>query len=80
MDNPQPHTAAWAGRFFAIWIGQQLSLIGSILAQFALVWWLTQTTGPATVLATAVAIATLPNIFLGPLLARWWTAGHAVLF
>ena len=66
MDSQQSHTAAWARRFFAIWIGQQLSLIGSNLAQFALVWWLTQTTGSATVLAVAVAIATLPNIFLGP--------------
>ncbi len=75
MDSQQSHTAAWARRFFAIWIGQQLSLIGSNLAQFALVWWLTQTTGSATVLAVAVAIATLPNIFLGPfvgaLVDRW---------
>lgn len=75
VNNLQSNTAAWAMRFFAIWVGQQLSLVGSTLAQFALVWWLTQTTGSATVLATAVAIATLPNIFLGPLVGalvdRW---------
>jgi DHA3 family macrolide efflux protein-like MFS transporter len=75
MKSQQSHTAAWATRFFAIWVGQQISLIGSTLAQFALVWWLTQTTGSATILAIAVAIATLPNIFLGPfvgaLVDRW---------
>jgi DHA3 family macrolide efflux protein-like MFS transporter len=30
-----------------IWIGQALSLLGSQLVQFALVWWLTRTTGSA---------------------------------
>ncbi|MEE8391731.1 MAG: hypothetical protein V3S14_13185 [Anaerolineae bacterium] len=28
--------------FFTIWTGQQISWIGSALAQFALVWWLTE--------------------------------------
>jgi MFS transporter, DHA3 family, macrolide efflux protein len=75
MTNSQSATAGWAPRFFTIWIGQQVSLIGSTLAQFALVWWLTQTTGSATVLAISVAIATLPNVILGPfvgaLVDRW---------
>lgn len=34
--------AKWRSSFFAIWTGQQLSLIGSMLAGFALVWWLTK--------------------------------------
>ena len=75
ITTSQSNTAAWASRFFIIWVGQQLSLIGSTLAQFALVWWLAQTTGSATVLAISVAIATLPNILLGPfigaLVDRW---------
>jgi DHA3 family macrolide efflux protein-like MFS transporter len=65
----------WKARFFTIWTGQQLSLVGSRAAQFALVWWLTTTTGSATVLASATLVAFLPNIILGPfvgaLIDRW---------
>ncbi len=61
--------------FFAIWTGQALSLMGSNLVQFALVWWLTQSTGSATVLAFATMMALLPQIFLSPfagaLIDRW---------
>jgi DHA3 family macrolide efflux protein-like MFS transporter len=57
----------WAARFFTIWIGQAFSLFGSGLVQFALVWWLTQKTGSATILATATLVALIPQIILGPL-------------
>ena len=59
--------ANWKAPFFTIWTGQQLSLLGSQAAQFALVWWLTTTTGSATVLATATTVALIPQILLGPL-------------
>lgn len=62
----KPHTE-WKRRFFTVWTGQQLSLVGSRAAQFALVWWLTTTTGSATVLATATTVALIPQILLGPL-------------
>lgn len=65
----QSHTLApqrWKLPFFIIWAGEAISLIGSNLAQFALVWWLTETTGSATVLATATLFAMLPGIILGP--------------
>lgn len=43
--------------------------------QFALVWWLTETTGSATVLAFASIMAVLPQVFLSPiagaLVDRW---------
>lgn len=57
----------WQRPFFQVWIGQVLSLLGSQLVQFALVWYLTRETGSATVLATATLVAMLPNIVLGPL-------------
>ncbi|MGD8998000.1 MAG: MFS transporter [Anaerolineae bacterium] len=57
----------WQIPFFTIWTGQQLSLIGSRVAQFALVWWLTDLTGSATVLATASMVALIPEILLGPI-------------
>jgi MFS transporter, DHA3 family, macrolide efflux protein len=56
----------WKVPFFTIWTGEQISLVGSRAAQFALVWWLTITTGSATVLATATTVALAPQILLGP--------------
>jgi len=56
----------WLRTFIIIWIGQAFSMFGSMLVQFALVWWLTQETGSATVLATASLVAYLPMVFLGP--------------
>jgi DHA3 family macrolide efflux protein-like MFS transporter len=66
---------SWKRPFFTLWIGQAFSLLGSQLVQFALVWWLTRTTGSAKVLATASLVALLPNVFLSPvagaLIDRW---------
>jgi len=63
-NHPSSH---WRVPFFTIWAGQALSLIGSQVVQFALVWWLTQLTGSATVLATASLVALLPEIVLSPI-------------
>ncbi len=75
MNRKQQRSSWWAIPFFTIWTGQQLSLVGSRLAQFALIWWVTETTGSATVLTTAMTATTLPGIFLGPfvgaLVDRW---------
>lgn len=71
----QANTGKWAGRFFTIWSGQALSLFGSALVQFALIWWLTQQSGSATVLAIATLVGMLPQIVIGPfagaLVDRW---------
>lgn len=56
----------WKRPFFTIWIGQAFSLLGSQLVQFALIWYLTQETGSATVLATATLAGLLPQIVLSP--------------
>ncbi|MGD2143576.1 MAG: MFS transporter [Anaerolineae bacterium] len=75
MTNPRQSTLNWRTRFFSIWTGQQLSLVGSRVAQFALVWWLADLTGSATVLATASMVALIPEIHLGPIagayIDRW---------
>ena len=61
--------------FFILWTGQSLSLVGSQAVQFALIWWLTETSGSATILATATLLGLLPPIILGPvigaLIDRW---------
>ncbi len=61
--------------FLVLWVGQAFSLFGSQLVQFALIWWLTQETGSATVLAMASLVGLLPQVLLGPfvgvLVDRW---------
>jgi DHA3 family macrolide efflux protein-like MFS transporter len=75
MERQETLQHRWQTPFFAIWTGQQLSWVGSSLAQFALVWWLTETTGSATVLAIGTLISLLPGVVLGPfagaLVDRW---------
>jgi len=61
--------------FLVLWSGQAASLFGSQLVQFALIWWLTTTTGSATTLALASLMGLLPQVVLGPfvgvLVDRW---------
>lgn len=75
MSAAVENQSQWQAPFFTIWIGQQLSWIGSSLAQFALVWWLTEITHSATVLAMGTLISVLPGVFLGPVVGapvdRW---------
>jgi DHA3 family macrolide efflux protein-like MFS transporter len=65
----------WTLPFFGVWAGQAVSLVGSRVVQFGLVWWLTESTGSATVLATASLMALVPGIVLGPIVGvlvdRW---------
>jgi len=63
--------ARWQAHFFSFWTGQAVSLFGTSLVQFALVWWLTNATHSATVLATATLAATLPGVVLAPLAGVW---------
>ena len=61
--------------FLTLWVGQVFSLLGSQLVQFSLIWWLTQQTGSATVLAVASIVGLVPQVvlgpFVGPLVDRW---------
>lgn len=65
----------WLRNYLPMWIGQALSIFGSRLVQFALIWYLTEKTGSATVLATATLIGLIPGVILGPfagaLVDRW---------
>lgn len=68
--------AGWQRRFFTVWTGQAFSMLGTMVVQFALIWWLTvESGGSATVLAFASLMGMLPQILLGPvvgtLVDRW---------
>lgn len=69
-------TDNWQPRFWLIWSGQALSLVGSALTQFVLLWWITKTTGSVSSLAIAGMMALLPQALLGPIggvLADRWS-------
>jgi len=57
---------AWRLRFFFLWTAQALSLFSSSIVGFALVWWLTMTSGSGTVLALGTLAGMLPQMLLGP--------------
>jgi DHA3 family macrolide efflux protein-like MFS transporter len=61
--KPYPH---WQRRFFTVWSGQAISILGSQVVSFAIVWYLTKQTGSATVLAIASMFGVLPNVILSP--------------
>lgn len=58
-----------------IWVSQVFSLFGSAVVEFALAWYLTVKTGSATILATSMLVAILPQVvlgpFIGPYIDRW---------
>lgn len=57
----------WKPRFFSIFAGQNLSMVGSSLTNFCLVWWITRETGSAAALATAGVMAMLPAAIFSPI-------------
>jgi DHA3 family macrolide efflux protein-like MFS transporter len=66
---------AWKKPFYVIWMGQNISMLGTALVQFAIIWWLTKTSGSPLVLSLATLFAFLPEVALGPfvgtLVDRW---------
>lgn len=70
--SPEPdatpgEASPWKLRFWSVFGGQALSLVGSSLTQFVLFWWITDNTGSISALATAGIVGLLPQALLGPL-------------
>lgn len=65
-NNPSILPDNWKKNFFVVWVGQAFSLLGSSLVSFALVWWMTTSTGSAVILTTAMLVSLLPEVFLSP--------------
>lgn len=66
-NHTQTLKEKWQFRFFTIWIGQAFSMLGSHLVGFAFVWYLTQKTGSATILAVGSLMNMLPSVLIGPI-------------
>lgn len=67
---------SWALRFILLWLGQALSLLGTQLVQFAIIWYLTQKTNSATTLAIASMMGLLPQVLLSPFIGTWVDRGN----
>ncbi|MDR3037668.1 MAG: MFS transporter [Coriobacteriales bacterium] len=61
-----PIPAQWQRIVAAVWTGQAVSFITSGAAGYALIWYLTETTGSATILALSTIMYFLPVALLGP--------------
>lgn len=61
----------WKRNFFIIAAGQTVSLIGSSVVQFALIWWLASETSSPFMMAMSGMAAFLPQILLGPFAGVW---------
>ena len=61
----------WKKLFMTIYMGQAFSLLGSSVAQFAVIWWLTAQTESAITLTIATIMSFLPNLLLGPFAGVW---------
>ncbi|UCD97129.1 MAG: MFS transporter [Candidatus Bathyarchaeota archaeon] len=61
--------------YLVFWTGQLTSLLGSIIAQFVIIWWITLQTESAVYLSIASFVGFIPQIALGPfagvLADRW---------
>lgn len=66
-NRVQNNSTKWQFRFFTIWIGQAFSMLGSHLVGFAFVWYLTEQTGSATILAVGSLMNMIPSVIIGPI-------------
>jgi len=67
--------------FLAIWTGQAVSVFGSELVQFAVIWHLTVQSRSAIVLTLATLTQMLPRTVLGPFIGAWidrWNRRYAM--
>lgn len=53
--------------YIILWIGQLVSLLGSSIVQFAIVWWITITTESEFMLAISFFLGFAPTVFLIPI-------------
>ena len=56
----------WKNNFFTLFVGQQLSFFTSMIAQYALVWYITDISKSPTLLAMYMLIAFIPGIIVAP--------------
>ena len=67
MDaNQSLENRNWLINFVPLWVAQLVSMLGSLLAQYAIIWWMTLSSGSASVMAISTLFGMLPGALLGP--------------
>ena len=66
IHDPKP-TKLFNKNFFLLWQGQFVSQIGSQAFNIAMVYWIMEKTGSATLVGLIMMVAFLPAVLLGPL-------------
>lgn len=65
----------WKRKFVTLWVGQAASILTSMISQYALIWYLTYTTGSTAVLSMAMLFGMLPqgilSLFTGAIADRF---------
>lgn len=61
----------WKRNLKAFILGQSISLFGSSLVQYAIMWHITLTTKSGTIMTLAIIAGFLPTLFLSPLAGIW---------
>ena len=56
----------WKQKFIMMWLGQGVSIFTSAVIQMAMVWYLTERTNSAAILAFATMLGFIPQVVLGP--------------
>ncbi len=67
LHEPERFDRHWKKNFFTIWTGQAVSKFSSSVLQFAMIWYLTDTTESAAVISFAVFLAFFPLAILSPI-------------
>ena len=62
-SEPTTHTY---NQFKRLWIGQLISILGSEVVQFALIWWITVDTNSSYFLSLSMFLAFVPGILIAP--------------
>jgi len=62
-SEPASHTY---NQFKRLWIGQLISILGSEVVQFALIWWITVDTNSSYFLSLSMFLAFVPGILIAP--------------
>lgn len=67
MENNNLASQATFKSYLIFWIGQIFSLLGSSITQFAIIWWLTETTESPIILSIASFFYILPMVIVIPI-------------
>ena len=63
----------WRGKVFLFMSSQLLSLFGSSIVGFAVVWYITLETGSSSMMTISILASFLPQIIIAPFAGVWRT-------